>query len=101
MSQSSSTGNSSSLLLDACALINLYACGYADEILASSSATFAIVSHVQDETLFIRRGGTGQDARDRVSIDLDVHLSRGLLPDCAQRDRRGADHLHRLRCGSW
>jgi len=67
------------LLLDACALINLYACGHADEILASSPETFGIVSHVQRETLFIRKGGVGEDARDRVPIDLDDHLSRGLL----------------------
>ena len=68
---------SSLVLLDACALINLYACGYASEIL-DELETFGIVSHVQRESLFIRQGGTGEDARDRVSIDLESTC----LKDC-------------------
>jgi predicted nucleic acid-binding protein len=69
----------SPLLLDACALINLYACGHAREILASSAMPCAIVSQVRHETLFIRRGGQGEDAGERIPIDLNDQLSQGLL----------------------
>lgn len=67
------------LLLDACALINLYACGHLGEILESIPASFGIVTRVRDEALFIRRGGGGEDAQDSIPIDLDDALSRGLL----------------------
>ena len=67
------------LLLDACALINLYACGHIVEILSTSPDKFGMVTQVQSEALFVRRGGDGPDARDRVPIDLSDVRSSGLL----------------------
>ena len=67
------------LLLDACVLINLFACGHADEILGLLDFSPAIVSHVYRETLYIRRGGSGGDARESVTIDLTDLLAHGLL----------------------
>ncbi len=77
--QTGSEVQSRVLLLDACAVINLFACGYAADILASHPTTFGIVTHVQRETLFIRRGGEGDDARDRIPIALDDVVSQQLL----------------------
>lgn len=67
------------LLLDARVLINLFASGHAEEILRSLDVSAAISSHVQRETLYIRRGGDGDDARDPVALDLSALLANRLL----------------------
>jgi len=67
------------LLLDACVVINFAACGHISDILGSIDASAAIVRHVQRETLHIRRGGSGDDARERVAIDLADLMDQGLL----------------------
>lgn len=67
------------LLLDTCALINLYACGHIAEILRAMPSSVGIVSSVRRESLFIRRGGSGDDARDRFPIHLDDVLTGRLL----------------------
>jgi len=66
-------------LLDACAVINLYATGHMAAMVGSSTAACGIVTRVQQEALYIRRGGTGEDARDLEAIDLSGMISRGLL----------------------
>jgi predicted nucleic acid-binding protein len=67
------------LLLDACVLINLFACGHVEEVLDALDTAAAIVRHVHREALFVRRGGTGDDAREPVQIDLARVLEQGLL----------------------
>ena len=87
MSESAPVQEPSLLLLDACAVINLYACGHMSDILASTSTSCGIVTQVRREALFVRRGGTGEDARDQVSIDLEDVVARHLLqvvPDASE-----------------
>jgi len=67
------------LLLDACVLINLFACGHVEEILDTLDKSAAIVHHVHRETLFIRHGGSGEDAREPVQLDLTPLLEQGRL----------------------
>jgi predicted nucleic acid-binding protein len=67
------------LLLDACVVINLVASGHIGAILGALDVPCAIVSHVQRETLHIRRGGRGDDAGERIAIDLTDLLAQGLL----------------------
>ena len=74
------------LVLDACVLINLVACGHVEEILGSLDIPAAIVRQVHHETLFIRRGGDGDDAREPVEIDLTSVLEQGLLQIVSDAD---------------
>jgi hypothetical protein len=57
-------------LLDACCILNLFAVGPVDEILQANSLRFGVARAVADETLFIRRGGSGEDANEREPVDL-------------------------------
>ncbi len=77
------------LFLDACVLINLFACGHEEEILGSLDIPAAIVSHVHRESLFIRQGGDGDDAREPIPIHLSDALGNGLLrvvPDASEEE---------------
>lgn len=67
------------LILDACAVINLYATGVMDRILVTSTDTPTVCDVVQNEAQFVRRGGQGPDARDLERIDLDPLLRAGIL----------------------
>lgn len=67
------------LLLDACTVINLYACRHMPAILASLERPAGIVSRVHQETLYVRRGGSGEDAREHESVDLTEMVTNELL----------------------
>lgn len=54
-------------LLDSCALLNLYATGRLREIAFSRSGRFHIVDIVRREAAYVLKGGTGPDARDRIT----------------------------------
>jgi len=66
-------------LLDACCLINLYATRIIERVLGAVPYQFAIVDIVTGESLFVRRGGTGDDAGERDAIPLHALLSQGVL----------------------
>lgn len=66
-------------LLDACAVVNLYATRYMGPILAAVDGPVAIVDSVAREAQFVFRGGDGDDARDREPVDLQPFLPDGLL----------------------
>jgi hypothetical protein len=80
------SGGRDVLLLDACVLINLFACGHLEEILDALDGSAAIVRHVHRETLFIRSGGSDEGALDPVKIDLSAVLAQGLLHIVADAD---------------
>lgn len=76
----STTGKSEPiLLLDACTVINLYACRHMPSILGSLERPAGIVERVQREALYIRRGGNGEDAREHEAVDLSEIVANGLL----------------------
>lgn len=67
------------LLIDACTVINLVACRHPDAVLSGRPETAAIVPLVSRETLYVRRGGSGDDADERERIDLGPLLNSGHL----------------------
>lgn len=67
------------LLLDACSIINLYTTGRMDAIIDEEDSVYGMVSSVQQEALAVRRGGSGEDAREFDPIDLSGMISRGAL----------------------
>lgn len=67
------------VLLDACAVINLSATGRMAEILAAVDGPVAIVDVVAREAQYVFRGGTGEDARERAPIDLGALVAGGRL----------------------
>lgn len=67
------------VLLDACCLLNLYATGRIDVILRALPDRFAIADHVAAEALYIRRGGSGDDADEWEPVDLRPLIESGLL----------------------
>jgi predicted nucleic acid-binding protein len=67
------------LILDACAVINLYSTRVMDRILATNDGTYAICDVVGDEAQYVRRGGAGDDAGDLERIDLEPLMRGGLL----------------------
>lgn len=69
----------SSTLLDACAVVNLYATRRMEQILEAVEGSVAVVDVVEREAQFVLRGGGGEDAKEREPIDLKPHLARGLL----------------------
>lgn len=73
-------------LLDACAVVNLYATRHIDEILASMGRPVAIVAVVAREAQFVWRGGTGDGAREREPVDLQPFFDDGLLSVIASDD---------------
>ncbi|MBA3274730.1 MAG: hypothetical protein H0T72_02970 [Chloroflexia bacterium] len=66
------------LLLDACALINLYASRHFPQIIGARKERFAIVQNVYREARFVFRGGDGLDSRTREPIDWPT-LTSGML----------------------
>jgi hypothetical protein len=65
-------------ILDACSLLNLFASRYIEDILRLSYI-FHIAEAVHKETLYIRRGGNGEDAEEHDLVDLAPLLSSNLL----------------------
>jgi hypothetical protein len=66
-------------LLDACAVVNLYATRCMGDILTAVAGPVAIADVVAREAQFIFRGGAGDDAREREPVDLQPLLDNGLL----------------------
>ena len=66
-------------LLDACAVLNLYATRRMGPILAAVDGPVAVADVVAREAQFVLRGGTGEDAREREPVDLQPLLNDGLL----------------------
>ncbi len=67
------------LLLDACSLLNLYASRHLGEILKTLPARFAVVERVMCETLYVQRGGTGEDADKRDPVEIAPLIEQCLL----------------------
>lgn len=66
-------------LLDACAVVNLFASRRMAEIVAAVEGPVAIVDVVEREAQFVFRGGAGDDAREREPIDLRPLLAADLV----------------------
>lgn len=66
-------------LLDACAVVNLYATRWMGPILTANGSSFALADVVASEAQFVLRGGPGEDAREREPVDLQPFLTVGLL----------------------
>lgn len=67
------------ILLDACRVLNLYATGRMGAILGALPERFAVADRVAAETLYVRRGGSGEDADERIPVDLRPLIEEGLL----------------------
>ena len=82
----------STWLIDACCLLNLSASGHLEAVLAAwrpdESTIFCLAENVKKEALFLRRGGTGEDAEEHEAINLDTLLENGTFqivrPDTEQ-----------------
>lgn len=66
-------------LLDACAVVNLYATRRMDQILATIDGPVAVVDVVEREAQYVFQGGDGEDAREREPIDLQSLVFQGVL----------------------
>ncbi len=67
------------ILLDASCVMNLYATRQMPEILRAHSARFGIVVNVREESLYVRRGGSGTDAEEHDPVDLEPLIQSGVL----------------------
>ena len=65
--------------LDACCLLNLHATRRVEAILQALPARFALADEVRTEAIYIFRGGDGEDAHERESIDLGPLVQSGLI----------------------
>jgi predicted nucleic acid-binding protein len=66
-------------LLDACAVVNLYASRRISDILREVEGMVAIADQVFRESQFVFRGGTGDDAREREPVDLQSLIADGSI----------------------
>ncbi len=66
-------------LLDACAVVGLYATRNMESILASIGNPVGVVHIVAAESQHVFRGGTGPDSRDREPIELTALVDAGAL----------------------
>ena len=73
------TGKHPLTLLDACAVVNLYATRFMGPILAAVDGPVAVVDVVAREAQYVFRGGGGEDAREREPVALQPFLNDGLL----------------------
>lgn len=67
------------LLLDACCALNLYATEHMEEILRVAPHPCAIAQKVEEESLFVLRGGQGPDAGGKIPVDLAPLYASGVL----------------------
>ena len=75
-------------LLDACAVVNLYATRRLGSILIASGGPFAVADVVAQEAQFVLRGGTGKDAKEREPVDLQPLLNEGFLDMISTEDEQ-------------
>ncbi len=73
------TDASPTLILDACTVINLAATGHLPEILYAVASPIVVCHTVARETLYLRRGGPGDDAAERDLIDVTRWVAQGCL----------------------
>ena len=66
-------------LLDACAVVSLYATRQLSEILRVVEGKVAVADIVATEAQFVFRGGSGDNAKERDLIDLRSLLDNGIL----------------------
>lgn len=71
--------SSALILLDACAVINLFATRRMHDVLTAVPGTIAIAEMVARESQFVRRGGSRDDADERDPVDLEAMMSSGLI----------------------
>src|SRR5215211_341472 len=74
------------VLLDACSVVNLYACRRTAEIIGAVEAAVAIADLVAGEAQYVLRGGIGDDAREREPVDLRPLVETGMLSVIATDD---------------
>lgn len=67
------------ILLDACCVLNLYATRRIREILEAIPVRFAVAERAAAEALFVRRGGSGDDASEQDPVNLQPLVTGGLL----------------------
>lgn len=72
-------GPAPTTLLDACVVINLAASRQPTEILDAVSGPVAVADLVAAESLYVRRGGPGHDAKEPEPIDLGLPIASGRL----------------------
>lgn len=72
-------GNRPLTMLDACAVVNLYATRFMGPILATIDGPVAIVDVVAREAQYVFRGGDGEDAREREPVALQPLVDDGLI----------------------
>jgi predicted nucleic acid-binding protein len=70
---------SRSEILDACALINLYASGFMGEIISSRQAQCYVVEQALQESLFIRRPSDTGVGFDKEPVKLDSYFQNKML----------------------
>src|SRR3954470_290959 len=69
------------ILLDACCLLNLHATRRLEQILLTVQGRFAVAERVAAETLYTRRGGSGDDADEKDPVDIRPLIAPGLLEE--------------------
>lgn len=67
------------ILLDACCVLNLYSTRRMEEILVARCERFGVVERVAAESLYVLRGGSGEDAAERDPVDLQQAHRLGIL----------------------
>lgn len=66
-------------IIDACALLNLYASGFLESILKSRPMPCCVVEQVKQESLFIRKPSDSAASYDREPVRLEPFFQSGLL----------------------
>lgn len=66
-------------IIDACALLNLYASGFLEPILKSRPMPCCLVEQVKQESLFIRKPSDSAASYDREPVMLEPFFQSGLL----------------------
>jgi predicted nucleic acid-binding protein len=66
-------------ILDACVVLNLVAGRRVVEIVGASPGPVVVAETVVAEAVYVRRGGSGDEANEREQVDLRPFLDRGSL----------------------
>jgi predicted nucleic acid-binding protein len=67
------------IALDSCSLLNLFASRRFPAIAAAMAHPFVIADRVQAEALYVRRGGSADDANERELVDTAVLVAAQVL----------------------
>ena len=74
------------VMLDACAVVNLWACRRMAEIVAVVNGRVAVTEVVRDEAQYVLAGGAGPEALEREPVDLVPLITDGALDVIATAD---------------